>query len=79
MKPHRAQFKMFVDSTIHSNKYLHAPPSAPDSLCRMVSLSAFPEDVAHFDQRAAELLQKARDAHDALTAYLRSRNKDGDT
>ena len=77
MKPHKAQFRMFIDSTIRSNEYLHAPPSAPDNLCRMVSLSAFPEDVAHFDKRAAELLQNARDAHDALTAYLKSR-KDGD-
>ena len=76
MKPNRQQFDQFVASIIHNNQYIHALPTEPYSMHRMISLSAFPEDVAHFDKRAAELLKNARDAHDALTEHLRSRRNE---
>jgi len=76
MKPSRLQFTHWVDSILHGNEYLHMGP-CESSTMRMSSLSAYPEDVAHFDKRAAELLDSARKAHDALTEHLKSRMFDG--
>ena len=77
MKPTREQFDHWVQSQIRGNEYLHIKGTSEThltSLYRMSSLSTDPADVAHFDKRAAELLQKARDAHDELCAYLKDRS-----
>lgn len=75
MKPMIAQFKYWIESVLTGNHLMHSFNN-PSAYSRMSSMGADPADVAHFDKRAAELLTKARAAHDELAAYLRSR-KDG--
>lgn len=58
-------FKLWAGSILYSNEIMHERHS-PHSMC------ALPADVAHFDARAAELLARARQAHDELATYLRT-------
>ena len=63
----KEQFRTWVEGIAYSSRLMHS------KIILQSGLGVTPETIAPFDARAAELLGKARQAHDELIAYLASR------
>ena len=70
----KEQYQAWIAGVQFSNSLMHMSKS---EFCSPIGLSAKPDEVRTCDAHAARLLEKARAAHDELTAYVTSRTEEG--